>query len=86
MNFQAIAANANQLTVTALLAMVIVSGVLALHRGWVVLGSQYDDCIKDRDRFEEKVQQTASANELKIARLESDMADLRNRPRGGTTR
>jgi len=86
MNFQAIAANANQLTVTALLAMVIIGGVMALHRGWVVLGSQYQDCIRDRDRFEEKVQATAVANELKIARMEADIADLRTRPRGGTTR
>lgn len=86
MNFQAIAANANQLTVTALLAMLIVGGVVSLHRGWVVLGSQYQDCIRDRDRFEEKVQQTATLNELKIARMEADITDLRNRPRGGTTR
>jgi hexokinase len=82
--FQSIAANANQLTVTALLAILIVSGVLALHRGWVVLGSTYDDCVKDRDRFEEKVEALATANEVKIARLEADNFDLRSRPRGRT--
>jgi len=49
MNFQAISTNANQLTVTALLAMLIIGGVMALHRGWVVLGSQYQDCIRDRE-------------------------------------
>ncbi len=85
MNFQSIAANANQLTVTALLAMVIIGGVMALHRGWVVLGSQYDECIKDRDRFESKMQETATANELKIARMEADIAELRSWPRGRTT-
>jgi hypothetical protein len=82
--FQDIATNANQLTVTGLLALLIVSGVIALHRGWVVLGSTYDDCVTDRDRFEQKVEALAAANEAKIARLEADNLDLRTRPRGRT--
>ncbi len=77
MNFQDIANNANQLTVTALLAMLIVGGILALHRGWIVLGSSYEECIKDRDRFEEKVRAISDANEMKISRLETDLDDIR---------
>lgn len=86
MSFSAIANNANQLTVVSLLALLIVGGIVSLHRGYVVLGSQYQDCIRDRDKFEEKVEALAEQNALKVARLEADNLDLRSRPRGGTTR
>ncbi len=86
MNFQDIAANANQLTVISLLAMMIIVGVVSLHRGYIVLGSQYQECIRDRDKFEVKVEALAEANALKVSRLEADNQDLRARMRGGTTR
>lgn len=82
--FQGVAENANQLTVTALLAILLVGGLLALHRGWIVLGSTHQDCVTDRERAEAKVEALALAQEAKIARLEADNLDLRSRPRGRT--
>lgn len=86
MNLYAVAGSANQLTVVSILAILIVVGVTALHRGWIVLGSTHKDCMEDKARAEKKVEETAIANELKITRLEEENTDLRNYSRRGSMR
>lgn len=51
--------------------------ILALVKEWVVLGSTHRECIRDRDRFEGKVESLAADNEEKIARLELEIDNLR---------
>jgi hypothetical protein len=68
--------NAGQITVAGLLAAFLVTGIVALQRKWVVPGWLYQECIADRDRFEQKVEAMALANEEKIARLEARLDGL----------
>lgn len=63
--------NAGQITVGGLLAVFLVTGIVALQRKWVVPGWLYAECIADRDRLEQKVEAIALANEEKVARLEA---------------
>ena len=59
---------------------VLIAGAVALQRQWIVMGWIYRDCIEDRDKFEQRIEDAATKAdakvELALAKAETKIAEL----------